>query len=95
MVYKDVKISISATTSDEDTLNKVFDTINKAKDLAVSELEKKETPEMTEIALEFDKDWKSVEGTNWKPMDKPRVIKYYEYNKETGKWELKRDYSNG
>jgi hypothetical protein len=94
MFYKDVKISVSATTNDEDTLNKVFDTINKAKDLAVSELDKKETPEMTEIALGFDKDWKLVEGMNWKPMDKPRVVKFYKYNEETGKWELTRDWSD-
>jgi len=94
MSYKDVKISISTTTNDEGTLNHVFDTINKAKDLAVSELDKKETPEMTEIALGFDKDWKLIEGTNWKPMGKPKVIKFYEYNKETGKWELTRDWSD-
>jgi hypothetical protein len=94
MSYKGVKISISTTTNDEGTLNHVFDTIYKAKDLAVSELDKKETPEMTEIALDFDQDWKLTEGTNWKPMGKPKVIKFYEYNKETGKWELTRDRSD-
>lgn len=94
MLYEGVKIAISATTSDEDTLNRVFDTISKAKDLAVSELEKKETPEMTDIALDFDKDWKLVEGMNWRPMDKPRVVKFYEYNKETGEWKLTRDWSH-
>jgi hypothetical protein len=94
MFYKDVKISISATTNDEDTLNKVFDTIKKARDLAVSELDKEKTPKMTEITLVFDKNWKLVEGMNWKPMDKPRIVKFYEYNKETGEWELTRDWSD-
>ena len=58
------------------------------------EIEKKETPEMTEIVLGFEKDWKLVEGMNWRPMDNPRVRKFYEYNKETEKWELKRNWSS-
>jgi hypothetical protein len=49
---------------------------------------------MTEIALGFDKDWKLVEGMNWKPMDKPRVVRFYKYNEKTGKWELTRDWSD-
>ncbi len=92
MLYKDVKISMCVTTDDESILSKAFDTIGKAKDLAISELDKKETPQMTEISLGFDKDWKFADGANWRPMNRPRVVKFYQYNGETGKWELTRDW---
>jgi len=89
--YKDVKISVMCQTNDEKTLNEVFDTIDKARDIAVKELDKKETPEMTEIRLYYDKGWILDSGDNWKP---PKVVKLYKYNKKTGKWKLTQDWSN-
>jgi hypothetical protein len=93
MKYKETEISIRATTNDERTLEKVFDTINEAKEIAVSEIDKEETPKMTKLEMVFDGDWQLNGGTNWQPVGKPRTVKFYEFNKKTGKWELTRDWS--
>lgn len=93
MSYKNTKISIESVTNDEQELNKVFDTIDKARDLAINELERKETPEMTNVTIIYNGDWMLDSGMNWKPLDKPRVIKFYEYDKKTGKWKKTRDWS--
>jgi len=88
--YKDTKITITCRTNDEKELNKVFDTIDKARNIAINELDKAETPKMTEIAVSYEKDWNLHSGQNWNP---PKVIKLYRYNKKTDNWELTDDWS--
>lgn len=90
MFYKGTKISIICRTKDERTLNEVFNTIDKARDIAIKELDRKETPEMTEMMIHYDESWILDSGQNWKA---PKVIKFYKYNKKTGKWKLTRDWS--
>lgn len=90
MTHGDTKISVVTETSDSEKLGRVFDTIDKARDLAINELNKKETPEMTEMTIRYDADWTLDSGQNWKP---PKIIKLYKYNRETEQWELVRDWS--
>lgn len=90
MTYGDTKISAVAETSDCEELRKVFDTIDKARDLAINELNKKETPELTEMTIRYNTDWTLESGQNWKP---PTIIMLYKYNGETGQWELTQDWS--
>jgi len=92
--YKNTEISIGTTINDEKILQKVFDTIDKARELAVCEIDKKETPEMTDINLGYDEGWKLIDGQNLNYNSTPKVVKFYKYNKETGKWELTQDLSN-
>ena len=87
MSYRDTKISIASRTNDERELNQIFDTLDKARDIAINELDKKETPEMTEMTIYYDERWILDSGLNWKPL------KVYKYNKKTGKWELTDDKS--
>jgi len=94
MSYKGTKITISSQTKDEQELSKIFDTIDKARDIAIDELDNKDTPEMTELRICYDGNWVLDSGVNWKPLGKPRVIKFYEYDKTTGKWKLTEDWSN-
>jgi hypothetical protein len=87
MKYKNTNISISTKTNDEDTLNKVFDTIEKARDLAISELDKEKTPDMTELTIVFDNDWYPYLGKRKHGgLFIPLLDKSYKYNKETKKW---------
>lgn len=88
MSYKDTKVSVICQTNDEGILNKVFDTIDKARDIAIRELDKKETPEMTEMRVYYDKEWFLDSGENWKPS---KITEFYKYNRKTGKWELIRE----
>jgi hypothetical protein len=90
MAYGDTKISVVTETADSEKLNRVFDTIDKARDLAVNELNKKETPELTEMTIRCNTDWTLESGQNWKP---PTIIMLYKYNGETGQWELTQDWS--
>lgn len=87
------EIQIITSASDEQTVNKIFDTIADAKDLALTELNKKETPEMTQLNMRFDKSWKFVDGQNFNYDITPKVVKHYKYNEETGSWELTQDLS--
>ena len=89
MSHKGTKISIVSKTNDEKILNDVFDTIDKAVDIAINELDKKETPEMTKMKIHYDNGWILNSGENWKP---PKVVKFYEYDKKTSKWKLTRDW---
>lgn len=57
MFYKGTEISIVCRTNDERELNEVFDTIDKARDIAINELDKKETPKMRFVFVRYDKDW--------------------------------------
>ena len=88
--YRGTKISIISNTNDEQELNQIFDTIDKARDIAIKELDKKETPEMNEMVIHYDNGWIFNSGRCWKP---PRVIKFYRFDKKTGKWELTDDWS--
>lgn len=90
MSYKGTETSVICQTNDDRILNEVFDTIDKARDIAINELDKKETPEMNEMTIQYDKEWIFDSGRNWKP---PKVIKLYRYNRKTGKWELTNDWS--
>ena len=90
MSYKDTEISITSKTDDEEKLNTVFDTIDKARDIAIKDLDKKSTPKMTEVVVLYDDGWKLDSGRNWNP---PKAVKFYVYNEKTGKWELTRDWS--
>lgn len=85
MMYNEIKIKIESRTKDELELNKVFDTIDKAKDLAIKELDKKDIPKMTDIVLFFDEEWKLHSGQHWDP---PTNIAFYSYNQEKNIWEL-------
>lgn len=91
MSYKGTKISITSRTNDERQLNNIFDTIDKSGEIAMRELDKRETPEMNEMTIHYDEGWIVVSGRNWKP---PEVIKFYKYNKKNGRWELTDDWSN-
>jgi len=90
MTLDGTKILVMTETSDSEKLGRVFDTIDKARDLAINELNKEETPEMTEMTIRYDTDWTFDSGRNWKP---PEVIMLYKYNGETGQWELTSDWS--
>lgn len=57
MSYKNTMISVVSQTNDEKELNKVFDTIGKARDLAIIELDKKEASEMTEMTIHYENGW--------------------------------------
>ena len=90
MLYGGTKISITCQTRDERELNEVFDTVDKARDIAINELDKEETPEINELMIYYDQGWTLDAGRCWKP---PRVIKFYRFDKKTGKWELTDDWS--
>ncbi|MCW4047804.1 MAG: hypothetical protein NWE99_09665 [Candidatus Bathyarchaeota archaeon] len=55
---------------------------------------KKETPEMTEIHLGYDGSWKLIDGQNINYTATPKIVKFYKYSQETGKWELTHDLSD-
>jgi len=94
MSYKNTEIIISSKTKDEQELNKIFDTINKAREIAIAELDKKDTPEMTEVKIVYDDEkWVPDSGRCWKPLGKPRIIRFYKYDKSAGKWKLIEDWS--
>jgi hypothetical protein len=93
MNYSGTEISISASSNDKNVLEKVFDTIDKAKELAITELDKKETPEMNKLEIVYENSWQLTCGTNWQPTGKPRIIRFYDYDKHSGKWKLTRDWS--
>lgn len=90
MSYKGTKISVTCQTKHERELNKVFDTIGKARDIAIKEIDKKEVPEMNEMTIKYDNGWILDSGKYWKP---PKDVKFYTYNKKTGKWELVREWA--
>lgn len=54
MSCKGTDILIECQTNDEGKLNEVFDTIDKARDIAIRELDKKETPE---VWIYYDNGW--------------------------------------
>lgn len=54
MSYKGTKILVECQTNDERELSEVFDTIDKARDIAIRELDKKETPE---LRIYYDNGW--------------------------------------
>ena len=54
MSYKGTKILVECQTNDERELSEVFDTIDKARDIAIRKLDKKETPEMR---IYYDNGW--------------------------------------
>ena len=85
MEYNDTKIKISSRTSDRADLDKIFNTIGEARDLAVEEIDKKETPEMTELVVFFDNGWGLHSGQNWKP---PKNVAFYSFNKDRNVWEI-------
>ena len=94
MHYKNTEIIISSKTKYEQELSKIFDTINKAREIAIAELDKKDTPEMTKIKIVYDDGkWVLDSGECWKPLEKPRIIRFYEYDKSSGKWKLIKDWS--
>lgn len=83
MSYKDTKILVESQTNDERELNEIFDTINKARDIAVKELDRKGSPEMNIMLIHYDNGWVLDSGHYLKG---PHPI-FYKYNKKTGKWE--------
>jgi hypothetical protein len=94
MNFKDVEIKINCSSKDETTIRKVFDTIDKARDLAIREIDNPETPELTELDIIYDGEkWSLHEARDWRPMAKPRVIKLYVYDKENKKWDIISDWS--
>ena len=58
LTYKNTQISIISRTNDRKELNRVFDTIDKARDIAIRELDKKLTVKMTNILVLYDDGWK-------------------------------------
>ena len=58
LTYKNTQISIISRTNDKKELNRVFDTIDKARDIAIRELDKKLTLKMTNILVLYDDGWK-------------------------------------
>jgi len=85
MEYSGTKIKIESRTKDELELNKVFDTIDKARDLAIKEFDKKGRPKMTDFLIFYDDGWKLHSGQNWDP---PKNVAFYSYNEEKNIWEL-------
>ena len=90
MKLRGIDIDISANVHDEQTWNKIFDVIGDAKELAIREIEKKETPTLTEINLGYDGSWKILGGENRNFNCEP-ILKFYTYNSELHKWKLTRD----
>jgi hypothetical protein len=56
MSYKSTTISITSQTKDERELNKIFDTIDKAKDIAINELDRQRT-KTSLMLINYDGDW--------------------------------------
>ena len=54
MSLEDTKILITSRTNDERELNEIFDTRDKARDIAMKELDKRKTPE---IRIYYDNGW--------------------------------------
>jgi hypothetical protein len=70
------------------------DTINKAREIAIAELDKKDIPEMAKLKIVYDNGkWVLDSGECWKPLGSPRIIRFYKYDKSTGKWKLIKDWS--
>jgi len=85
MEYKGTKIRLESRTSDEEELSKIFDTIGKARDLAIKSLDSEKTPKMTNLLISYDDGWKLHSGKNWNP---PQNVAFYSYNEEKKVWEL-------
>jgi hypothetical protein len=91
---KNTEITILTHDNEEQNWNKIFDTIASARALVVNEINKKGTPEMTEIKLGFDGNWNLLDGKNLNYTSIPKVLKFYKFNREIQKWELTQDLSN-
>jgi len=77
------KIYLMSTNPNEDEIEKIFDTIDKAKNLAIDVLKEEDTPELTELRIFFDEDWDIREG--W--YISPEKMLFYDY--ENKKWKIK------
>lgn len=85
MNYKGVQIKINSKSKDEATIERVFETINEAKDLAVNEIDSPATPSFTKLFITFDgNSWSLHEALDYKTARFPII---YNYNKESKKWE--------
>ena len=85
MKYNDTLINISSSSNDENEIKIVFDTIDKAKDLAINVLNNNKTPKMTEINIIYNNGWFINYGQNWNP---PEKIAYFEYDIHNNEWKL-------
>lgn len=85
MEYKGTKIKLESRTRNEEEISKIFDTIEKARDLAIKSIDSKQTPKMTSLLISYDDGWKLHSGQNWNP---PQNVAFYSYNAEKKVWEL-------
>jgi hypothetical protein len=89
---KDTEIKIQSQPKNEATIDKIFDTIDEAKEVAIAELEKADTPKLTELVIDAETHTPK-EGMNKNLKDTPKKFILYEYDEQTGKWTVYRDYS--
>ncbi len=85
MEYKSTKISITSQTSDEREIEKIFDAIEKARDIAVKSIDNAKTPRLTELVVIYDNGWEINSGQYWNP---PENVAFYSYNSAKKIWEL-------
>jgi hypothetical protein len=93
MPYKKTDISIESYAEDEKEIDKVFDTMDKARDLAISELDKKTTPDLTKLTIRNEGEWAPVSGQDFKPKEED-FPRFFKYNKKTGKWEIEQEFAD-
>lgn len=85
MNYKGVEIHIDSNSKDETTIERVFDTIDKAKDIAINEIDNPASPKLTKLFIIYDENgWHLHEALDYKTEHFPII---YVYDIKGKKWE--------
>jgi hypothetical protein len=94
MSYKKTEISIESHDKEGRILDGVFDTIDKARDIAIHQLNKETTPSLTKITITHNNDgWQPTSGQQFEPKNYP-YPKYFKFNQVTGKWEIEKEFAD-
>jgi len=94
MNYKNVEINISCNAPDEKAIEKIFDTIIAARDLAIQAIDDDDSPTITELNIDYEKQQFTLSSAqNQQLKVNPMLFQSYTYDKVNKKWTLVSDYS--